>query len=65
MRSLCWDSRTWERTSEAFYVGINFCAEICSSGRAETYLGYVIESEGALALNIVVSPIIERVVLAD
>ena len=41
---------------------------LCGNGsyrRAGTYLSYVIESEGALALNIVVSPIIERVVLAD
>ena len=29
------------------------------------YLCYVIESEGALAFNVVVSPIIERVVLTD
>ena len=66
MRSLCWDSRTWERTAEAFYVGISSCVHIHHSfpGPA-TYLCYVIESEGALALNVVVSPIIERVVLAD
>ena len=30
-----------------------------------TYLCYVIESEGALVFNIVVPPMIERVVLAD
>ena len=65
MRSLCWDSRTWERTSEAFYFGINFCVGYHSFSAAGTYLCYVIESEGALALNIVVSPIIERIVLAD
>lgn len=44
---------------------INFLCGSCSFRRAGTYLSYVIESEGALAVNIVVSPIIERIVLAD
>ena len=52
------------------YVGSFLCwyQFLCgyrSFSAAGTYLCYVIESEGALALNIVVSPIIERVVLAD
>ena len=52
------------------YVGgfLYSCQSLCGnsrSRRAGTYLCYVIESEGALALNIVVSPIIERIVLAD
>ena len=37
----------------------------CSFCTAGTYLGYVIEGEGALALDIVVSPRIERIILAD
>ena len=51
------------------YVGgslyaYQFLCGNCTFRRAGSYLSYVIESEGALALDIVVSPIIERVVLA-
>ncbi len=48
-----------------FLCSYQFLCGNCSFCRVGTYLGYVIESEGALALNIVVSLIIERVVLAD
>ena len=48
-----------------FLYAYQFLCGDCGFRRAGTYLSYVIESEGALALNIVVSPIIERVVLAD
>lgn len=48
-----------------FLCWYQFLCGCRSFPRGKTYLGYVIESEGALALNIVVSPIVERVVLAD
>ena len=48
-----------------FLYWYQFLCGYCSFRKAGTYLGYVIEREGALALNIVVSIIIERVVLAD
>ena len=48
-----------------FLCWYQFLCGYRSFSGAGTYLCYVIECKGALALNIVVSPVIERVVLAD
>ena len=65
MRSVCWDSRLCDWALDAFCFVHQHLLELGVSSRDSTYLRGVIEGEGGLTLDVVVSPASQRVVRAD
>lgn len=64
MRSVCWESSGWDCTLDACcFSSTSVSSPCCRSGRS--YVRQVVESEGALALDIVVLVISKRVVRGD